>query len=509
MRALGAQRPFDPGDPMTEGIRHNCGFCVAHTLHDAHRFIRSLQHRGREAAGIAAVGDGRIDVIKWAGAVERFDITDLHKIFPSPNYHTYMAHVRYATRGRKDRILEDAHPHVVGGRPEHRGNHILLWDCEMAAVHNGQVDREYYREVPLDLLKTTCDTEALLHVYRMHGEYNFLRRIPGAYTLAIADKRQRDVVVLRDRTGIKPGVLSWKDGKYGVASEDIAFRKNGGDYVEDLEPGTIYYITPEGDYTKKMLEEAQPAHCFFEWNYIADVDSILNAVSVRRIRESLGEILAEEFRPGDVELVTFLPRCPEVAARAYAKKARLQFRPVFYKMRGERSFQGTTASDRRQSIDENLHLLPGMQEALKGKTVVLIDDSIVRGNNSKRARDLLYREAGVKKAYLVSYTPPIGVIGKDGIPRGCLFGVDMPPEPAPGEEFIARGRSEEEISRQMGIAVVYISVEGMLRAFAQAGLPERQLCTYCIGGRHPLATCDSYIAPRAATAQLDLLAGNR
>ena len=94
---------------MEDAVRHNCGFCVAHTLHDAYSFIRSLQHRGREAAGIAAVGEGRIDVIKWAGGVDRFDITDLHKIFPSPNYHTYMAHVRYATRGSKEEILDAPH----------------------------------------------------------------------------------------------------------------------------------------------------------------------------------------------------------------------------------------------------------------------------------------------------------------------------------------------------------------------------------------------------------------
>ncbi|MSR84582.1 MAG: hypothetical protein EXS58_16975 [Candidatus Latescibacteria bacterium] len=490
---------------MEHQVRHNCGFSVAHTLHDAHRFIRSLQHRGREAAGIAAVGDNRIDVIKWAGGVERFDITDLHKILPSPNYHTYMAHVRYATRGRKDRILEDAHPHVVGGRPEHRDNHIMIWDCDMAAVHNGQVDPEYYKEVPLDQLKTTCDTEALLHVYRMHGEYNFLRRIPGAYTMAIADKRKRDVMVLRDRTGIKPGVLSWKDGKYGVASEDIAYRKNGGDYVEDLEPGSIYHLTAEGNYTKETLFEPRLAHCFFEWNYIADVDSILNAVSVRRIREALGEVLAGEFRPADADLVTYLPRCPEVAARAYANKARLPFEPVFYKMRGERSFQGTTASDRKQSIGENLHLLPGAERSLEGKTVVMLDDSIIRGNNSRRARDLLYKEAKVKKAYLVSYTPPIGIVGKDGVPRGCHFGVDMPPDSPVGEEFIARGRNEEEIGRQLGMPVAYISVEGMLAAYERSGMPEKNLCTYCIGGRHPFVGCDGYIMPKVATVQLSLL----
>lgn len=469
---------------MEDVVRHNCGFCVAHTLHDAYSFLRSLQHRGREAAGIAAVGEGRIDVIKWAGGVDKFDITDLHKIFPSPSYHTYMAHVRYATRGRKDAILSDAHPHTLGGQVERRGNHILIRDCEMAAVHNGQVDLSHVDDLDLSRMQSTCDTEALLYLYRRDGEQKFLRTIPGAYSMAIADYRKRDVIVMRDRTGIKPGVLGWKDGKYGVASEDIAFRKNGGEYIEDLEPGSVYYLSPEGDYSKESLVEPDVRHCFFEWNYVADVDSIMNLISARRVRETLGEVLAEEFQPNDAELVTYLPRCPEVAARRYAQKAKLPFEPVFYKMRGERSFQGSTAQDRKRSIDENLHLLPGLQQHLTGKTVILIDDSIVRGNNSVRATQLLI-DAGVKKVYLVSYTPPIGIIPADGVPRGCMFGVDMPPDPPAGEGFIARGRDQAQISEAMGLPVVYVSVAGMHRAFSRLGLESGQLCTYCIGGAHP------------------------
>ena len=488
---------------MEDAVRHNCGFCVAHTLHDAYSFIRSLQHRGREAAGIAAVGEGRIDVIKWAGGVDRFDITDLHKIFPSPKYHTYMAHVRYATRGRKDEILADAHPHVLGGQIEDRGNHILIRDCEMAAVHNGQIDFDHFHDLDLSRAKSSCDTEALLYLYRRDGEHNFLRTVPGAYTLAIADWRKRDVLVLRDRTGIKPGVLGWKDGKYGVASEDIAFRKNGGEFIEDLDAGSVYYLTPEGDYSKEPLIDEQPAHCFFEWNYVADVDSIINQISVRRVREILGEILAEEFSPSDVDIVTFLPRCPEVAARSYAKKRGLPFLPIFYKMRGERSFQGSTAQDRKRSIDDNLHLLPGLRPQLAGKTVILIDDSIVRGNNSLRARDLLYEELGVKKAYLVSYTPPIGIVPGDGIPRGCMFGVDMPPDPPAGDGFIARGREPRQISEKMGMPVVYISIAGMKRAYERLGLDANRLCTYCIGGDHPFR--DRQALETGAVDQLDLL----
>jgi amidophosphoribosyltransferase len=489
---------------MEDAVRHNCGFCVAHTLHDAYSFIRSLQHRGREAAGIAAVGEGRIDVIKWAGGVDRFDITDLHKIFPSPHYHTYMAHVRYATRGSKDEILDDAHPHVLGGQVEERGSHILIRDCEMAAVHNGQVDLSHFTDLDLSRTKSSCDTEALLYLYRRDGEHEFLRKVPGAYSMAIADWRKRDVIVMRDRTGIKPGVLGWKDGKYGVASEDIAFRKNGGDFIEDLDPGAIYYLSPEGDFSKESIVEPQRSHCFFEWNYIADVDSNLNHLSARRVREVLGEILAEEFSPDDADVVTFLPRCPEVAARSYARSTGLPFLPMFYKMRGERSFQGSNAQDRKHSIDSNLHVLPGLRQQLAGKTVVLIDDSIVRGNNSIRARELLYEQLGVKKAYLVSYTPPIGIVADDGIPRGCMFGVDMPPNPPEGDGFIARGRDTDDISRHMGMPVVYVSVPGMLRAFERLGLGGRDLCTYCIGGSHPFAGCEP-IGKEADEAQLDLL----
>ena len=136
--------------------------------------------------------------------------------------------------------------------------------------------------------------------------------------------------------------------------------------------------------------------------------------------------------------------------------------------------------------------------------MILLDDSIVRGNNSKRARQLLYEECKVKKAYLVSYTPPIGIVGQDGIPRGCTFGVDMPPDPPPGDEFIARGRNQEEISRAMGMPVVYISPQGMFKAFERAGIPEANLCTYCIGGKYPFTDFSTDL-PVGVSAQLDLL----
>jgi amidophosphoribosyltransferase len=463
-------------------IRHNCGWCATHTLHDAYSFIRSLQHRGREATGIAAISNSRIDVVKWVGDVRKFDVDDLHEIFPGHNYNTFLGHVRYATRGRKDRILEDAHPHVIGGRVERRGDHVFVLDCDAAIVINGQTDDSYFEGMNLDPIVSDCDSEKLLWYYRENGINNLLKMIPGAYTGAIADKKLRGTIVFRDRTGIKPGALGWKDGKFVAASEDMAFRENGGEFTEDLELGAAYFLSHDGEYRKESIVEPVAAHCMFEWQYLAKRNTLMDKISVRNHRAYLGEILAEEFVPEGVDFVTFVPRCPGTAAASYSRKSGIPFRKIFYKMRGERSFQGSTLDERANSINSNLHLSPHVGDTLKDKNVLIVEDSVVRGNVLKRVRNLMYEEAGVNSAIVVSYTPPIGIIGEDGSPRGCSFGVDMPPE---DENFVARGRSFDEIGREVEMPIHYMSMNGLFKAFKLSGMPRDRLCSYCIGGEHP------------------------
>lgn len=452
-------------------MKHNCGLCVAHTLHDAYNYIESLQHRGREAAGIAAIGKGRIDVIKWKGSVSSFGLKDLYKIFNGSDYQTYMAHVRYATRGRKDEILEDAHPHVIGGTEIDKGSHKIILDADLAIVHNGQINCVHAGD---------CDTKYLLNLYRDSSEYELVNKIVGSYTLAIADKNENYILATRDRAGLRPGVLGFKDGKHVIVSEDIALRQNGSETIEDLTPGYVYRIYLDGNYNKKRVIKNNCKHCFFEWNYIAHPGSVLNGVGVHKLRELLGHKLAEEFRPTDADFVTYLPRCPEISARSYSESASLDFIPIFYKMKSERSFQGSTSNDRNNSIKDNLHVLPHMERLLVGKTVILLDDSIIRGTNLRRACELL-RACRVKKIYAASYTPPIGITPEDGVPRGCMFGVDMPPD----DNFIARDRTIKEIGEKAGVEVYYLSREGMITAFADLGMPTDRLCSYCIGGDHP------------------------
>ena len=484
--------PLFPKTRMSELIEDHCGIAVTHSLHDLYSFLQSLQHRGREAAGIAAVSSERIDVLKWIGKVDKFDFTleDLHHIFPGKEYRTFLGHVRYATRGRKEKILEDAHPHTVGGTVIDRGDHIFILDCSAAIVHNGQVNEEYLASVDKSGLKTGCDTEALLLKYLATNEQEILKTIPGAYTAAIADKRRKEVLVFRDKTGIMPGVLGKKGGKFLAASEDIALRKNGAQLVEDLTPGSVYYFDAQGNYRKEKIVQPQIKFCRFQYNYLAHGDSIMNNVSVRTARQWLGKECAKEFPFQDVDFVTYIPRCPEDAALAYAGELELPFLSIFYKKEMERSFLGSTKAERGKSIDANLHLYPHVIETLRGKTLVALEDSTVRGNVTRRVRHLLYDVAQVKEARILNYTPPLGIVGEDGELRGCSYGVDMPPE----DDFIARtldeqgkprNRSREEISAEAGLPVFYLSPAGEMEALRKAGLDPEKLCTFCTGGKRP------------------------
>ena len=350
---------------MGEVLEHKCGLVLAHSLYDTRAMLKSLQHRGREAAGIAAIGDNRIDVLKWVGKVDRFDQDDLHKIFPGKEHHTFIGHVRYATKGRKARqdILQDAHPHTIGGTVINNGDHILVLDCEAAMVHNGQIDVDSLEGIVREELKTGCDTKALLHFYREKEEKSLLRMVIGTYTLAIADKRRKEVMVIRDRTGNRLGRLGIKGEKYCVATEDVAIRKNGGKAVTDIEPGCVYYFDHNGQFRKERIIDTRNgalllAYCMFEHGYLASPESVINGVSVLTFREEIGVQLAMENKFEGIDFVTYAPRSPEAAARRYAEELGVPFIEVFYKPNADRSFMESTQEERTSSIDANLFLIP-------------------------------------------------------------------------------------------------------------------------------------------------------
>ncbi len=485
---------------MGEVIEHKCGVCVTHSLHDVYSFLKSLQHRGRDTASVTAISRRRIDVLKYKGEVERFDLETIIRNFQEINrvdetnkgdaYHTFFGHVRYATSGiREEDVLKCAHPAVLGGRTIKKQSHVYHIDCDAALVHNGQIDMNNIILAPY-ANGANFDTELLLRYIKEEGYRKTMQNIEGSYFLAFAEKG-KDPLVMRDRHGMMPGIVGSKDKKYVFASEDIALRKNGAKIIGNVEPGRAYFIRSNGlDLAYEQVVESSPRHCFFQGNYIAHPESTIDDIAIGTLRRKLGEKLAELIRP-EIDIVTYLPTCPEISAMSYADKRGIPFKEVFYKLNRERSFLGTNRENRRASIEKNLFIqaiIDGVLagDYLRGKSVGVVDDSIVRGNNAAYARDLLMAN-GVRKIHFISYTSKIGIIGSDGVRRGCGFGIDIPPD----DDFVTRSeegtrnRTDEEINRVMGMNVHYMPYESMLEVFEGMGMSRNNLCTFCIGGNHP------------------------
>ena len=484
-------------------VEHNCGVGLCHSLHDAYDLGNALQHRGREAGGIVAQAyDGRIDAVRWVGRFNEdvFDLEGLHHIFANlhggsdSHYHSFGVHTRYATKGTKDinEMLKEAHPITIGGKTRRYGRYEVIENADAAIVHNGQVNPGFLKDIDLKDLQTSSDTEVLLYFIQEKGVKELLREVPGAYTFAVFDKRLRDVIVTRDRTGIKPGHIGVKDYKMCMASESSALEEIGARPIENIRPGSIYYFSPDGSRKSERIVKPEWSGCFFELFYIAHPDSVIDNFHVRTIRQSLGKEMAREFVPEGKAIVTFVPRCPEVAAEAYAQTNNdLEFMHVFNKSVSERAFMGTNAKERKASIKRNLHLLPNTKRLLHDQEIVLFDDSIVRGNNIKTSLELL-AQAGVRRTNVLIYTPPIGIYDRNKNPCGCEWGVDMPPS----DEFMARGedgknKSPRMIAAEIGegldmeVVVKYLTKKGMGRVFKKHGIRESFLCERCIGGHKP------------------------
>ncbi|MCB0115127.1 MAG: amidophosphoribosyltransferase [Caldilineaceae bacterium] len=429
--------------------------------------IYALQHRGQEAAGIVT-SDGHIaHVHKGMGLVSQiFNEDNLGHL----DGHMGIGHTRYSTTGSPR--LRNTQPYI-----------LETLDGPLAIGHNGNlINAPQLRRDLLERgvgLSTSTDSELIIHLLaRTRGStwLNRLRQLmaqlEGAYTLIILTRD--GVFGIRDPWGLRPLALGELDGGYCLASESCAFATIGARMVREIEPGEIVRIDDKGYEIVAGLPPEQRAFCTFEQIYFARPDSILNGKLVHQVRQELGRQLAKE-APVDADIVVPVPDSGTPHAIGYAQESGIPYSEGLIKSRYiGRTFIQPSDQLRKVGVAMKFNPLP---DNLEGQRVVMVDDSIVRGNTSGPLVQLL-RDAGASEVHLRVACPPIKF--------PCFMGVDM----ATQKELIAAQKSLDEICEHIGAdSLAYLTVDGLMQALRA----ENGYCNACFHGNYPFSTPIPYI----------------
>ena len=460
-----------------------------------------LQHRGQDSTGIATLDGDFFHMVKSKGQVrEAYRTRDMRSLTGSVG----LGHVRYATRGDAERE-EEAQPFYVGAPYG-----IIL-------VHNGNLTNT--RELTAELynvdrrhLNTHSDTELLLNVlaHELQSGMTGLqldedqvfsavsrlhKRVEGSYA-SIALIAGYGLLAFRDPFGIRPLVLGRRDAANGkdewiVASESLVLESGGYEVVRDVAPGEAVFISQDGTMTSRQCaENPRLIPCAFEYIYLARPDSVLSGISVYSSRLRLGETLAEqverEIPMGDIDVVMPIPESGRPSAMQLAHKLGIDYREGFFKNHYVgRTFIMPGQAVRKRSVRQKLNTL-GVE--FKGKNVLLVDDSIVRGTTSKEIVEMA-RAAGANSVTFASAAPPVLY------PH--VYGINMPTR----AELIAHNRSNDEINAAMGSdRLLYQTVEGMNRAILAGQQTVTKLEESCFTGEYVTGSIDAeYLAWVEAT----------
>ena len=414
----------------------------------------AIQHRGQSSAGML-VYDGNIHVTKDAGLVrEVFD--DEKKINVPGNIG--IGHTRYSTAG-----MDDIESLKRNAQPEYLVNPFL------AAVHNGNIFNcgdlcKITKRIP----RNECDIQCLLlpmadELYKKELSpevifdacKNVMNKVKGSYSaLFVADSGDNPYLfAMTDPYKIRPLVLGKKDGFYCLTSETRVFKKINFQYIKDVPGGSVVVIDTKGNVFEKQLVKKPMKPCMFEYVYFAKPDSRINGRSVHDVRAELGRLLARE-HPIEADIVVPVPESGRHYATGYALESGIPLDEGIMKDKDERSFIQQTQESRDKVVEEGLSYL---RAVLKGKRVVLIDDSIVRGTNIRKLVKGM-KDAGAKEVHVRIGCPPLIA--------PCYLGIDMRSK----KEFIARDekgriKSWEQIAEEIGAdSLAYTSIENLTKA---------------------------------------------
>jgi len=454
-----------------EKIKEYCGVFGVFNHPEAARLTHlglfALQHRGEEAAGICTSDGEKLHLYKNMGLVgEVFNEENLNALPGS----VAIGHVRYSTTGSSN--LQNSQPHMVSYS---RG--------QVAVAHNGNlVNAQLLRdelEAYGSIFSSTIDSEIFVHLmakpaYKTREEsvIQAVQRVEGAYSLLILNESQ--MFGARDPHGFRPLCLGRIGTSYVLASETCAFDLTGAEYVREIEPGEVVMIDSSGlrSFFPFKDQPAKRAHCIFEHVYFARPDSTVFGDNVGLVRERMGRQLAKE-HPADADIVVPVPDSGNFAATGYASESGIPLAHGFTR----NHYVGRTfisPSQAQRSLKIRIKLNP-IREIVSGKRVVVIDDSIVRGNTSK-SRVSLLRRAGAKEVHMrISCPPHISP---------CYYGIDFPSK----EELLACNNTMEEIKKFLEVdSIGYLSIEGMLAATTRQ---PTDFCTACFSGKYPTKIFD-------------------
>ncbi|RMX00745.1 amidophosphoribosyltransferase [Allofranklinella schreckenbergeri] len=421
-----------------------------------------LQHRGQDATGIVTEQDRKFFMHKAKGMVRDVFRTRNMRALPGT---TGLGQVRYPTAGDAN-SEEEAQPFYVNA------------PFGIVLVHNGNITnaktlRQELFNTDHRHTNTTSDTEVLLNVLAHELERKTAgqpltteaifaavravhRRVRGSYAV-IAMIAGYGMLAFRDPHGIRPLCLSQRhaDGGYMLASESVALEGTGYALARDIQPGEAIFINQQGEISQAQCADQASLHpCIFEYIYLARPDSVLDGISVYAARLNMGETLAQRVLsavpPKDIDVVIPIPESSRPSAMQLAQLIGKPYREGFVKNRYVgRTFIMPGQSVRKKSVRQKLNAIAS---EFKGRNVLLVDDSIVRGTTSKEIVQMA-REAGANKVYMASAAPPVRYPN--------VYGIDMPTT----AELVAHGRSVEEIRQLIGCdALIYQDVQAMKRA---------------------------------------------
>lgn len=456
-------------------LREECGVFgvfsgeTNHVASTTYYGLFALQHRGQESCGIVVNDDGVFTDYKDTGLVN--DVFTPNIIDRLGEGNIAIGHVRYGTTGSSER--SNAQPIVV--------NHIK---GKMALAHNGNLinSGELRRELELEgsIFHTTSDTEVISYIITKErlsapsieqAVNHAVDRIKGAYSLVIMSPSK--LIAVRDENGFRPlcyGIT--KDGRYIVASESCALDAVGAEFIRDIKPGEIVVFDKNG---VRSIEDhcgkAPGALCVFEYIYFARPDSVIDGCSVHSARLRAGAFLALE-HPVQADVVIGVPDSGLDAAIGYSRQSGIPYEIGFIKNK----YIGRTFIQPSQELREKgvRMKLSAVRSIVRGKRVVLVDDSIVRGTTSRRIVTML-KEAGATEVHVRIASPPMT--------DPCFYGVDT----STREELISARKNTAGVCEEIGAdSLVFLSPESLLKAGSR-----KELCMACFTGQYPTALYQS------------------